>query len=65
MVCGAAAGSCSCAWCRDVVVIACLVFLRYFLYLFLTRSTLDIFNCTPTIPSDGHTYLQVGALTVV
>ncbi len=33
--------------------------MMYFLYLFLTRSILDIFNCAPTEPSDGHTYLQV------
>jgi hypothetical protein len=31
----------------------------YYLYLFLTRSTLDIFNCGPTDPPDGHTYLEV------
>jgi hypothetical protein len=29
------------------------------MYLFLTRSTLDIFNCAPTNPPDGHLYLQV------
>jgi hypothetical protein len=33
--------------------------MMYFLYLFLTRNVLDIFNCAPTDPSDGHTYLQV------
>jgi hypothetical protein len=31
----------------------------YFLYLSLTRASLDIFNCTPTDPPDGYTYLQV------
>jgi hypothetical protein len=29
------------------------------MYLFLTRSTLDIFNCAPTDPPDGKLYLQV------
>lgn len=28
-------------------------------YLYLTRTTLDVFNCAPTNPSDGHTYLEV------
>lgn len=31
---------------------------RYYLYLNLTRSVLDIFNCQPTTPPDGHTYLR-------
>jgi hypothetical protein len=31
----------------------------YFLYLYLTRTVFDIFNCSPTIPSDGKEYLQV------
>ena len=31
---------------------------RYFLYLFLTRTTLDVFNCAPTDPPDGKLYLQ-------
>ena len=24
-----------------------------------TRTVLDIFNCSPTVPPDGHQYLQV------
>jgi hypothetical protein len=41
--------------------------MMYFLYLFLTRNVLDIFNCAPTDPPDGHTYLQVlcGAISAV
>ncbi len=31
----------------------------YFLYLYLTRTIFDIFNCAPTEPSDGHEYLSV------
>jgi hypothetical protein len=33
--------------------------LLYILYLYLTRTILDVFNCTPTSPPDGYTYLQV------
>eukprot|EP01029_Cantina_marsupialis_P015297 TRINITY_DN3351_c0_g3_i1.p1 TRINITY_DN3351_c0_g3~~TRINITY_DN3351_c0_g3_i1.p1 ORF type:complete len:1598 (+),score=418.26 TRINITY_DN3351_c0_g3_i1:934-5727(+) len=29
----------------------------YFLYLLLTRVTLDVFNCNPSEPSDGYTYM--------
>jgi len=31
----------------------------YLLYLYLTRTTFDIFNCSPTDPDDGYTYLEV------
>jgi hypothetical protein len=30
----------------------------YFLYLYETRTLLDVFNCTPTTPPDGKQYLQ-------
>lgn len=30
--------------------------LFYYLYLYLLRMQLEVFNCTPTVPSDGHTY---------
>jgi hypothetical protein len=42
-------------------VCRCSMFLTmmYFLYLLLTRSILDIFNCSPTDPPDGKMYLQV------
>ena len=35
--------------------------IMYYLYLFITRNTFDIFNCSPTEPDDGyeHGYLQV------
>jgi len=32
--------------------------LMYFGYLYITKSTLDIFNCGPTDPDDGHEYLE-------
>jgi hypothetical protein len=35
------------------------VTVMYFLYLFLTRAILDVFNCSPTDPFDGFTYLEV------
>ncbi len=31
----------------------------YYMYLYLTTTSLDMFNCTPTTPPDGHTYLEV------
>src|SRR6185437_10213301 len=34
------------------------------LYLNLTRMTLDVFNCSPTNPPDGHEYMA-GMLDVV
>jgi hypothetical protein len=33
--------------------------LMYALYLSLTKTTLDMFNCAPTNPPDGNTYLEV------
>jgi hypothetical protein len=33
--------------------------LLYLLYLYLTRTALDVFNCAPTSPPDGKLYLQV------
>eukprot|EP00937_MAST-01D_sp_MAST-1D-sp2_P000675 g675.t1 len=30
----------------------------YFLYLYLTRTTLEIWNCQETDPPDGHEYMQ-------
>jgi hypothetical protein len=33
--------------------------LLYVLYLYLTRTVFDVFNCTPTFPPDGRLYLSV------
>ena len=33
--------------------------LLYVLYLYLTRTVFDVFNCTPTFPPDGRLYLNV------
>jgi len=33
--------------------------LLYVLYLYLTRTIFDVFNCTPTFPPDGRLYLTV------
>jgi hypothetical protein len=30
----------------------------YYLYLYLSRNTLEIFNCQPTDPPDGHEYME-------
>jgi hypothetical protein len=35
--------------------------MMYYLYLNLCRSILDVFNCQPTTPPDGHTYLRTTA----
>ena len=40
-------------------LISSLLILVYMLYLYLTRTIFDVFNCTPTMPPDGYTYLQV------
>ena len=36
-----------------------LMMMMYYLYLYLTRTILDVFNCSPTEPSDGREYLEV------
>lgn len=40
-------------------MIATYIVMMYFLYLYLTRTTLDVWNCAPTDPPDGHEYLEV------
>ena len=32
--------------------------LIFYLYINLTKTSLDIFNCNSTTPPDGHTYLR-------
>ena len=32
--------------------------LIFYLYIFLTMTSLDIFNCNSTTPPDGHTYVD-------
>jgi hypothetical protein len=39
-------------------LIGTMLTLFYFLYLFITRTSLDIFNCSPTDPPDGHEYME-------
>jgi len=43
---------------RPAIVSSTLVLL-YLLYLYITRTVLDVFDCTPTSPPDGFTYLKV------
>ena len=31
----------------------------YYFYLYITKTSLDIFNCSPVDPPDGHDYLEV------
>ena len=40
-------------------LIASTMALVYILYLYLTRTIFDVFNCTPTFPPDGRLYLGV------
>jgi hypothetical protein len=39
-------------------VIGYMIMAFYFLYLYITRTTLEIWNCTETDPPDGHEYLE-------
>ena len=41
------------------ILIAMAFVSMYYLYLYLTRTILDVFNCSPTDPPDGNTYLEV------
>ena len=41
------------------VLISSLLVLTYLMYLYISRTLLDVFNCTPTTPPDGKLYLQV------
>ena len=38
-------------------LVATAVVILYILYIFVTRQTLDIFNCAPTDPPDGNLYM--------
>eukprot|EP01138_Halocafeteria_seosinensis_P013173 gb/GECG01013454.1/.p1 GENE.gb/GECG01013454.1/~~gb/GECG01013454.1/.p1 ORF type:complete len:1419 (+),score=134.27 gb/GECG01013454.1/:1-4257(+) len=39
-------------------LIATFIVIMYILYMFLTRMTLDVFNCAPTDPPDGKLYMS-------
>lgn len=41
------------------LLVGTLLVMFYYLYLYLTRTVLDVFNCNPTDPPDGYTYLSV------
>ena len=41
------------------LLVATFMVMFYYMYLYLTRTTLDVFNCAPTDPPDGHEYLEV------
>ena len=38
-------------------LIACVIVMFRVLYIYLTRMSLDVFNCLPTMPPDGKTYM--------
>ncbi len=42
-------------------LVASTMALLYILYLYLTRTVFDVFNCTPTFPPDGKLYLSVAS----
>ncbi|KAA0146407.1 hypothetical protein FNF31_07794 [Cafeteria roenbergensis] len=46
-------------------LVAVLVVVGVFLYLILTRTTMDVFNCAPTDPPDGDNLYMSGMLDVV
>ena len=39
-------------------IIAQFLLLLYFFYLSVTRRALDVFNCNPSVPSDGYLYTE-------
>jgi len=38
-------------------LISCIIVMFRVLYIYLTRTALDVFNCVPTSPPDGNTYM--------
>lgn len=46
-------------WNHANAMVGSMLMAMNYLYLYLTRTTLDVFNCQSTIPPDGHQYLQV------
>ena len=40
-------------------MVAAFIAMFYFLYLFLSRQIFEVFNCSPTDPPDGKTYLSM------
>lgn len=46
-------------------LVAVMVVVGVFLYLILTRTTLDVFNCSPTDPPDGDNLYMSGMLDIV
>lgn len=40
-------------------MVAAFISMFYFLYLFLSRQIFEVFNCSPTDPPDGKTYLSM------
>ena len=39
-------------------IVALFLLMQYYLYLAVTRRALDIFNCNPSVPSDGYQYTE-------
>jgi hypothetical protein len=39
------------------LLVSSLLILMYLLYLYMTRTIIEVFNCAPTTPSDGKLYL--------
>ena len=37
-------------------LIGSFMMLIFYMYIYLTKTSLDIFNCNSTTPPDGHTY---------
>jgi amino acid permease len=39
-------------------LISCVTVMFRVLYIYITRMSLDVFNCLPTTPPDGNTYMS-------
>ena len=46
---------------HKAALLATTMSLMYILYLYLTRTVFDVFNCTPTMPPDGYLHLSVAS----
>jgi hypothetical protein len=44
---------------HEPFLVSSVLVVLYIMYLYLTRTVMDVFDCTPTTPPDGKTYLKV------
>lgn len=46
-------------WAGMPTLVSSLLVLTYVMYIYITKTLLEVFSCTPTTPPDGKRYLQV------